>query len=275
MVRAVVLLGVIASLIFGVSGQSATSDACSSATRLAGLCQVDASTDADQVNLIGSVTTPGNTTPGPQARNLKRPDRDGVLSGIDEGCAVLRFNRCYATVAKRGAPATAAAVGVSTPSVTLRDLAAFRPTPGTEQMEPNGWVVPGLDANIYAIVGQQLVPGTLLGQPATVRFTPVRFHWTYGDGSSAIRSTPGATWTQLGLRDFDPTPTSHVYAREGAYTIRLTIDFRAEYRFGSGGFRAISGTINLPANDLHITVTGAKTVLVDHDCVANPAGPGC
>jgi hypothetical protein len=142
-------------------------------------------------------------------------------------------------------------------------------------MEPNGWVVPGLDANFYSVVGQQLVNGTLLGQPATVRFTPVRWHWNYGDGSAVVRPTKGGTWASQGLHDFDPTPTSHVYRAEGEYVIRLTIDFRAEYSFGSSGFTPLDGTINLPANDLRVTVTGAKTVLVDHDCVANPAGPGC
>jgi hypothetical protein len=142
-------------------------------------------------------------------------------------------------------------------------------------MEPNGWVVPGLDANFYAIVGQQLVSGTLLGQPATVRFTPVGYHWSYGDGTAAVRTTTGGTWAQLGLRDFDPTPTSHVYETEGEYVIRLSIDFRAEYQFGTGAFRPVAGTISLPANELRVTVAGAKTVLVEHDCLANPSGPGC
>jgi PKD repeat protein len=159
--------------------------------------------------------------------------------------------------------------------ITLRDIAAFRPAPGVQHMEPDGWVVPGLDANFFSVVDQQLVNGTLLAQPATVRFTPVGWHWNYGDGSAVIRATKGATWAAQGLHDFDRTATSHVYETEGEYTIRLTIDFHAEYRFGSTGFIPIAGTINLPANDLHVTVTGAKTVLVDHDCVANPAGPGC
>ena len=120
-------------------------------------------------------------------------------------------------------------------------------------MEPDGWVVAGLPANIYAIVAPQLVDGTLLGQPATVRFTPIRYHWDYGDGTGAVRSTKGGTWAALGLREFDPTPTSHVYLVEGEYTIRLTIDFRAEYRFAGSDFLPIDGTINLRANDLHVS----------------------
>ncbi|HXR44567.1 MAG TPA: PKD domain-containing protein, partial [Pseudolysinimonas sp.] len=120
-----------------------------------------------------------------------------------------------------------------------------------------------------------VVDGTLLGRPASVRFTPVGYHWDYGDGGRADRPTPGGTWASQGIAEFDPTPTSHVYVTEGDYVIRLTIDFRAEYRFAGGGYQPIPGAITLPANDLTITVGGAKTVLVDRDCAAEPAGPGC
>jgi hypothetical protein len=185
----------------------------------------------------------------------------------DPNCAVLgaATDRCL-EVGERA--------GIGRP-VTLADIAAFRPTSGIERMEPDGWVVPGLSANIYAIVGQHLVDGTLLGQPATVRFTPIRYHWDYGDGTTAIRTSKGGTWAALGLREFDATPTSHVYLVEGEYTIHLTIDFRAEYRFAGSAFLPIDGSINLRANDLYITVDGAKTVLVERDCAADPSGPGC
>jgi hypothetical protein len=159
--------------------------------------------------------------------------------------------------------------------ITLSDIATFRPTPGTQFMQPDGWVVPGLDANFIAVTGPHIVNGTLLGQPASVRFTPIAFHWSYGDGQTANRSTKGATWQALGVAEFSPTSTSHVYDAEGTYTIRLTIDFAAEYRFAGSAFVPIAGVIPLPANELHVTVDGAKTVLVEHDCAVNPAGPGC
>lgn len=159
--------------------------------------------------------------------------------------------------------------------ITLSDIASFRPTPGVQRMQPNGWIVPGLDANFYAITGQHVVHGTLLGQPASVRFTPVAFHWSYGDGIAATRPTKGATWQALGIPEFEPTPTSHIYANEGEYTIRLVIDFAAEYRFAGSPYYPIDGVIPLRANDLHVSVDGAKTVLVEHDCAANPGGPGC
>jgi hypothetical protein len=176
---------------------------------------------------------------------------------------------------KRAPKASPVPVVSGTPAVTLSDIASFRPQPGTDHMEPDGWTVVGLDTNFYASATRQVVRGTLLGRPAEVRFTPVRFHWDYGDGARADRTTPGGTWEQLRVAEFDPTPTSHVYRSEGTFTIRLGIDYRAEYRFDRPDFVPIAGTIALPANDLRITVGDAKTVLVDRDCTSVPAGPGC
>jgi len=159
--------------------------------------------------------------------------------------------------------------------ITLADIARFHPRPGIQRMEPDGWVVVGLPANIYSVVGTQIVPGELLDEPADVRFTPIAWHWDYGDGTTATRGTRGATWAAQGLREFDATPTSHVYRQAGSYTIRLSITFRAEYRFAGSPFVPIAGTITLPANELHISAGGAKTVLVDRDCTVAPRGPGC
>jgi hypothetical protein len=175
--------------------------------------------------------------------------------------------KCIADTCRSDAPGAA--------PITLTDIAHFRPTPGVQYMQPDGWTIPGLDTNFYAITGTHIVAGELLGESADVRFTPVSYHWSYGDGTSATRSTKGATWQALGVQEFEPTPTSHIYDRDGTYTIRLVIDFRAEYRFAGSAFTRIDGILPIPANDLHITVDGAKTVLVERDCVTDPAGPGC
>jgi hypothetical protein len=161
------------------------------------------------------------------------------------------------------------------PVPTLSDIAAFRPTPGVDHMEPDGWFVVGLDANFYATGGSSVVSGTLLGYPADVRFTPIRFTWSYGDASSATRTTRGAPWASLGIQEFEPTATSHVYERAGTYYIDLTIGYRAEYNFDGSGWRTIAGTLWLPANRLVATVGSAETVLVERDCTLSPVGPGC
>ena len=159
--------------------------------------------------------------------------------------------------------------------VRMSDIARFRPAAAQQRMEPDGWAVNGLPANIYADAHAQIVPGTLLGGPAEVRFTPTAYHWDYGDGSTAASVSPGATWAALGLREFDSAPTSHVFARRGDYTVRLGVVYRAEYRLGGGDFVPIPGTLALPANDIRVNARSAGTVLVDRACSRAPSGPGC
>jgi len=264
MVRQFILLTLVALMFGPADAANGSADSCSNNEMATGLCSIDATVGGADVTLVGTATSPGSGGSGSSA-----PKSSGNTTKPAFTCQIFVQNRCLVRAPRSGPAAP------PVQPITLRDIASFRPAPGVQFMEPDGWVVPGLDANFYSVVGQQLVTGTLLGQPATVRFTPVGWRWNYGDGSAVVRATKGATWASQGLHDFDRTPTSHVYAAEGEYVIHLTIDFRAEYRFASTGFIPIAGNINLPANDLHVTVTGAKTVLVEHDCVANPAGPGC
>ena len=224
--------------------------------------------DGPDAVIGGNETTPGS--PGSGGGGGSNGNGGGSGGPVDPVPCPVVIDRCVGTGGDRGGPPTPPSA-----LVTLSDIARFRPAPGVQYMQPDGWMVVGLDANFYAVVDRQVQNGILLGRPADVRFTPVAYHWAYGDGSSATRSTKGATWSAQGLREFDPTPTSHVYGAAGEYVITLTIDFAAEYRFNGGAWTPIAGRLPLPANELRITVTGAKTVLVEHDCRANPAGPGC
>ena len=70
-------------------------------------------------------------------------------------------------------------------------------------MQPNGWGVVGIHTNFYATGDAHVVTGTLLGQPASVRFTPVAWHWTTGMARPPPSGSPGGTWAQLGIREFD------------------------------------------------------------------------
>ncbi len=161
--------------------------------------------------------------------------------------------------------------------VTLSDLARFRPNPGTDHMQPDGWMIVGLSTNFYARAAQHVKTGALLGEPASVRFTPVRYAWTYGDGSSRTASTPGSTWDALGVHEFDATATSHIYRNPGRYLIDLTIGYAPEYRLASGSeWIPVAGLVWVPANRLvAVAAAGAKTVLVEDECTVNPFGPGC
>jgi hypothetical protein len=244
---------------------------CNSGDALAGTC-VSGSTNGDGVDLSGNSnqpgTNPGNGSGG-NGGNNGGSGGDNNNSG-DQGCP----------------PGTQPIVcddqfgvippgGPGNPAVTINDLKNFKASPGTDHMEPNGWMVVGLSTNFYSVVGTQIVNGTLLGQPASVRFIPISWHWTYGDGNSATRSTKGATWATLGIPEFTATQTSHVYSAEGTYYIDLDIQFRADYKFAGSGWTPVVGTITLPANRLKAIAGNAKTVLVGRACTQRPSGPGC
>jgi hypothetical protein len=222
-----------------------------------GLCNISGNINGGGVDLSGHTGAPGSG--GGTTSGKKKPPKP-TCQGLPEACQEI-------TIIPPGAPGN--------PAVTISDLKNFPAAPGTDHMEPNGWMIVGLDTNFYSVVGTELVNGTLLGQPATVRFTPIGWHWTYGDGTSATRATPGATWAAQGIPEFAPTPTSHVYRADGTYFIDLSITFTADYKYASGNWTRVYGTITLPANRLEATAGDAKTVLVNHDCSQNPSGPGC
>jgi hypothetical protein len=223
-------------------------------------CHVAGNINGGGVDLSGHQSAPGSggstTKPGAGKKKPPAPACQGLPAACDKFIVVAP-----------GAPGN--------PLLNINDLKNFPATPGTDHMEPNGWMIVGLDTNFYSVVGVEIVNGTLLGQPASVRFTPIAWHWTYGDGSAATRGTPGTTWAAQGIPEFDPTPTSHVYSAAGTYYIDLSITFRAEYKYATGNWTPVTGTITLPANRLKATAGDAKTVLVGRDCTQNPGGPGC
>ena len=250
-ISAVVLLAFLPTSSFDPPGSS-----CTSANQYTGGCPTVEGTLTDDTAVLSGTQdgTGGNgSSGGSGADDTLTPEE---LCALDPSCR-----------------RTFSVVGLPTP--TLSDLIGFRPTPGVDHMEPNGWFVVGLDANFYATGGSSVQSGTLLGYPASVRFTPVRWSWSYGDGASATRATRGATWRAQGIPEFDPTSTSHVYERAGTYYIDLTIGYHVEYTFNGSAWGPIAGTLWLPANRLVATVGGAKTVLVERECTTNPAGPGC
>jgi hypothetical protein len=225
-------------------------------------CNVSSQIHNGVLSLLGNQTSPGtkgNTPTGKGKGKTKKPPAPN--------CAIFGSLCSQFGMIEPGQPGN--------PSVTISQLVNFKPTPGTDHMQPNGWLVVGLPTNFYSVVGVEVENGTLLGQPASVRFTPISWHWVYGDGASATRPTAGRTWAAQRIAEFDPTPTSHVYSKTGTYFIDLSITFRAEYKWADGVWTPVIGTITLPANRLEASAGSAKTVLVNRDCTENPHGPGC
>ncbi|MGV8884643.1 MAG: hypothetical protein ACOH1T_03515 [Microbacteriaceae bacterium] len=210
---------------------------------------------------------PGNTGggPGPGGGGGGGGGGGADPNGDDGECPIEYRGGCWSFTPPTG-PAD---------PVTLSDIAHFHPTPEIDHMQPTGWMIVGLDTNFYATGNITIVNGQLLGKPAAVRFTPIRWHWTYGDKTSASTQTRGAPWATLHAAEFDKTATSHVYTKAGTYFIDLTVDYRAEYKYDGSPWWPVQGTLTLPANRLVATASNADTVLVDKECTRNPRGPGC
>jgi len=246
----VIGLGIASSDSHGSSAQA--SDACSDVEAQTTGCPSSSGTvNGDGVDIRGSVGVPGSVGSG-----------SGNGNGSRGGSAVT--------------PPPPLRDGYSiTEPITLADLVNFTPVAGIDHMEPDGWMVVGLDTNFYATVESGVQTGLLLDLPASVRFTAERYRWSYGDGRSATRSSRGSSWVASGVGEFDHTATSHAYRTAGTYSIDLTIDYSAEYQYAGGPWVSISGTIPVAANRLVAAAGAANTVLVGHDCAQHPSGPGC
>ncbi len=275
MVRSAILFALIT--VSALLGPDAVSPAhasvgCGAEYQAIGGCpNVGGSIEGDRAVLDGQLTGGGSSSGG-AGSGAQSGGGAGGPAAPPAPCPEVLPGFCYGT--GQGKPGDGQG-SESIPPLTLRDIAAFRPQDPRQSMQPDGWMVVGLPTNFMAHTARHVVSGTLLGQPADVRFTPVAYRWRYGDGSAARLTTPGAPWGALGLSEFDATATSHVYRASGTYVITLDVEHTAEYRFAGGAWRSLAGVIVLPANDLIATAGDAVTVLVDRDCTVAPRGPGC
>ncbi|WP_139226648.1 PKD domain-containing protein [Cryobacterium levicorallinum] len=195
------------------------------------------------------------------------PCNTGGLSDIVE-----RHPQLLPTIA---APPAACPLCSAETIIHISDLQNFPAPIAPTGMEPNGWAIVGLAANFWTGASTHISEGHLLGQPAQVMFTPIGYHWNFGDGNTATSPTGGASWEALGLPEFTTTDTSHKYTAQGTYSIVLTIKYQADYSFGDQGWRPVDGTITMPSAPFTVMAANESTVLVAEDCLTNPHGPGC
>ncbi len=161
------------------------------------------------------------------------------------------------------------------PDVTIEDLASFRPAEPSLTGEPAGFGIVGMPTNLVATASTQDIAGTLFDWDVTVRFTPAWYLFDHGDGTSARTPTGGATWESLGVAQFTPTPTTHVYRDRGEFTVGVEVQYTAAVDFGSGAWRVVPGYVTAPGGSYDLRVVDVRTALVDRTCVEDPAGPGC
>jgi len=264
-----VLAVILATFEFGGSaavGRTADS-ACSS--------QTGSNYSGDGASLWGSST----------CRGAVRPPSGGKANGVGTSSNPPRDDYVMRVCARTGECVDEGVTVQPPPSAKAKpprrepgksDVARFLVgTPGVT-VEPAAWTVAGAETNFMATsAGARTNSGTLLGQPVTVQFAPVSYHWAYGDGATRDTSAPGASWQASALPPFAATATSHVFAERGRYTVTVTVQFTARYQFAGEGWRPISGTLALTSKPVAVTVKSVRTVLVGHNCADRPSGPGC
>ncbi len=161
------------------------------------------------------------------------------------------------------------------PTLTLDDLSHVEPQSPTLQTEPAGWSVIGLPTNLVAHIATHEVSTVVFDRDVDVQFTPIRYDWAFGDGESGATSSPGATWEQLGQREFSSTPTSHRYRSLGAVSPQVTVTYSVAYRWAGQDWIALDGTLNRGASAPLVFVQNADTVLVTSGCRSARSAPGC
>lgn len=266
---ATVALG-LASVLSPVPARAVSGDPCHAAGWF-GNCSV--SNNGSQVDVGGTAHHPGtgggnvsggSGSGGGGSRGSDSGDAPGSGTGgeasADEECPDIGCRGGYSVILY--------------PDVTIDDLASFVPARPTLGGEPAGFGVVGMPTNLVATASTHSLTGPLLGWDVSVRFRPVGFVFDYGDGATVRTTTGGTTWAALGLPQFSPTATSHVYRERGTYTVRLTLQYAADVDFGSG-WRPVSGYVNAPAPPYTLEVLDVRTALVEHTCTENPGGPGC
>lgn len=158
--------------------------------------------------------------------------------------------------------------------LTITDVAQFAPAPATTVGEPGNVGIAGMPTNFVAAASVHTRAGTLFDRPTSVRFTPLRFSFTYGDGTTTTSNTGGRSWAALGQAQFTPTPTSHSYRERGSYSAHVTVHYTAEVDIGGGWF-PIDGELAVDGPVRQIRVYEAETALVARTCVEQPGAPGC
>lgn len=248
----------VAVIFWGLGASPASASECTHAERTSGQCSgVGAIVTGEGVTVSGTQVTPGNSGSRPRGSWSPPPPRDPVLGSAQ--CEVKIAGLCRGTSpSKEVAEPTA-----PTPPSSLSDVAQFAPGDASFGQEPAGWSLPLLPMNVFSTAQSITESGDLLGWPIEVRFTPVSYRWSMGDGTTRVSSTPGSSW---GSRQFSTTSTSHVYELSGVYVVSHWVTYEASYRFDGGSFVALPGQITRSGGQRTVDVLSVTPVLVDRGC---------
>ena len=144
-------------------------------------------------------------------------------------------------------PDSAANRPVITPALVLR---AFRRVPlphATTIVQPGDRTLVNLETIFHTDVGPLTRTVRLLGQRVRLAIRPTSFVWSYGDGSTARTTTPGAGYPARTI--VHRYPHAHVTVHPS-----VQVTWSATYSVNGGAARPVPGTVTTsgPATTLRV-----------------------
>jgi len=130
------------------------------------------------------------------------------------------------------------------------------PAAELEIQPPGGRTLVNFETNFFTEQGELSRTVRLLGREVELRIWPAEFVWRYGDGTVERTTGPGAAYPALDI--------THTYLRTGRVRPSLDVTYAAEFRVGSGSWRAVAGTVTIPGDAHELEVVPARPVLVGH-----------
>jgi len=143
------------------------------------------------------------------------------------------------------------------PSVTAVDFQRLPLAPSVVNIQPpNGWTLANMPNIVYTADASQTLRTTVLGVGVTVRATPARFTWTFGDHSEPLSTTdPGTPYPNQTI--------THTYRAAGVNRIGLETQWSGEFLVdGFTNWIPITGTATTRTTSAPLTVYTARSHLV-------------
>lgn len=143
------------------------------------------------------------------------------------------------------------------PAITAADFQRLPLTPSAITIQPpTGWTLANVQTIVYSSDAPQTLRTTVLGLGVTVRATPARFTWDFGDGTGPLATAdPG--------RPYPEATITHAYRAEGVHRIGLATQWTGEFLVdGFATWLPVSGTAQTATTSGALTVYTARSRLV-------------
>ncbi len=143
--------------------------------------------------------------------------------------------------------------------LTAADFSRLPLTPSAPQLQPaDGHGLVNADLIVYTDPATQTLSTTILGTPVTVRATPTRYAWDFGDGTPPLLTTdPGAPYPHHTV--------ARPYTAPGTYQLTLRTTWTGTYQVnGTGPWLPVLGTALTTSPPQTAQIDEAHTVLVSN-----------